>query len=347
MRWTSNARSKALKELQATAEEKRKATRAEAAAQVNAEPIYQVQRWLRKGEMTSPEGEEIKAEKGFRFNTDTLKEMYPETSLNRPDLEKLRGMTSPEGLHPDQVAEIFGFSSGDELVRKLVDLEPAKQVIDAVTDQKMLERYGDLTDPVAMARAADAAVHNEARSKFVATELRALQRAMNAREKTPAGGSVNVLAKAAREFAAETISRKRVRDVKPAQFDAPRRAQRRRPRRQRARATFRLRIMEKRNQLINGYASKVAHAAVDEVAKGVDYLKKFAAKGRARTSTRITQTRLTRCSSGSTLRTGQSAPRSTSARRWRTGSPSRKTSASRPTSTRSCAMRRFAPHTRI
>jgi DNA-directed RNA polymerase subunit K/omega len=279
MRWASNARSKALKELQATAEEKRKATRAEAAAQVNAEPIYQVQRWLRKGEMTSPEGEEIKAEKGFRLNTDTLKEMYPETSLNRPDLEKLRGMTSPEGLHPDQVAEIFGFSSGDELVRKLVDLEPAKQVIDAVTDQKMLERYGDLTDPVAMARAADAAVHNEARSKFVATELRALQRAMNAREKTPAGGSVNVLAKAAREFAAETISRKRVRDVKPAQFDAAETRAAQASEKATRKGDFPTAVMEKRNQLINGYASKVAHAAVDEVAKGVDYLKKFSGEG--------------------------------------------------------------------
>lgn len=279
MRWASNARSKALKELQATAEEKRKATRAEAAAEVNAEPIYQVQRWLRKGEMTSPEGEEIKADKGFRLNTDAVKEMYPETSLNRPDLEKLRGLTSPEGMHPDQVAEMFGFSSGDELVRKLTDLEPAKEVIDAVTDQKMLERYGDLTDPVAMGRAADAAVHNEARSKFVATELRALQRAMNAREKTPAGGSVNVLAKAAREFATETISRKRVRDVKPAQFDAAETRAAQASEKATRKGDFSTAVMEKRNQLINGYASKAAHEAVDEVSKGADYLKKFDSEG--------------------------------------------------------------------
>lgn len=275
MRWASNARSKALKDLQATADTKRKATRAEAAAEVQAEPVYQAQRWLRKGEMTTPEGEEIKAEKGFRLNTDALKEMYPETGLDSPDLEKLKGMTSAEGIRPDVVAEMFGFSSGDELVRKLIDAEPVKDVIDAVTDQKMLERYGDLTDPVAMGRAADAAIHNEARSRFVATELRALQRAMNARAKTPAGGSVNILAKAAREFAAETISRKRVRDLKPAQFDAAETRAGQAAEKATRKGDFPAAVMEKRNQLINGYASKAAHEAVTEVVKGVDYLKKF------------------------------------------------------------------------
>src|SRR5260221_11960502 len=107
--------------------------------------------------------------------------MYPPTMLARPDLSKLGvgkyGMTGAEGLHPDLVAEMFGFGSGDELVRKLIDTEPARSVIEGKTDQRMLERYGDLTDAKSIANAADKAVHNELRARVLATELNALNKA--------------------------------------------------------------------------------------------------------------------------------------------------------------------------
>jgi len=96
--------------------------------------------------------------------------MYPATMLARPDLSKLGAgkygmVTAQDGLHPDLVAEMFGFGSGDELVRKLIDAEPARSVIEGKIDQRMLERYGDLTDAKSIANAADAAVHNEARAR--------------------------------------------------------------------------------------------------------------------------------------------------------------------------------------
>jgi len=41
----------------------------------------------------------------------------------------------------------FGFTSGDEMVRELAVADPPSAAIEGTTDQRMLERYGDLADP--------------------------------------------------------------------------------------------------------------------------------------------------------------------------------------------------------
>ena len=73
---------------------------------------------------------------------------------------------------------------------------------------RVLERYGDISSPATLDRAADEAIHNAARARFVATELRALDKAQ-----TPA----RVIAQAAKAFAEATIARKKVREIKPYQ----------------------------------------------------------------------------------------------------------------------------------
>lgn len=65
MQWLDNARGRALKSLQAKNATLRKAVRAEAAAELGAMPVYRAMRWFKRGEMTTPEGEEIKAEAVF------------------------------------------------------------------------------------------------------------------------------------------------------------------------------------------------------------------------------------------------------------------------------------------
>ena len=69
-----------------------------------------------------------------------------------------RRMTAGNGLHPDIVAEMFGFTSGDELVRKLAEVETPSAEIEALTDVRMLEQFGDLSSPEAIEKAADKAV---------------------------------------------------------------------------------------------------------------------------------------------------------------------------------------------
>jgi tetratricopeptide (TPR) repeat protein len=263
MKWLANARSKVIADLQKQAAAKRAAVEAEVKDEVRAQPIYAVQHFLKRGEMVTAEGEQIKVDKGHKLDNAALAEMYPETSLARPDLAGLQGMTRDEGLHPDLVAQMFGFTSGDHLVREILEAQSEAVVIEGTTDQRMLERYGDLTDQQSIERAADAAIHNEVRAKFIASELRALAKAT---------GQRNVLTKAAKAFAEAIIARKLVRDVKPAQYSA---AEARAGRAAEKAKSLVEKATEKRNQLVNHYAARAAYDALEDVQKAVDYLRRL------------------------------------------------------------------------
>lgn len=275
MRWLTGARSRALKALQKDAAAKRKAIETEVENEVAAQPTYQAIRWLKTGRMVTETGEEIRADKGFRISTEALAEMYPESALGNPDLEKLKGMTAKNGMHPDLIAPLFGFESGDQLVRTVADAEPMASVIEGMTDQRVLERYGELGAEAGLQRAADEAVHNEARGRFIATELKALAEAGNARERTQRGGSINVMVRAAKDFANQLIARQKVRDVSPGKYT---RAESRAGRL--AEAALRKgeteeAITAQRDKLLNHYAAREALRTQEEIERAVAYLKKF------------------------------------------------------------------------
>jgi hypothetical protein len=215
MKWLSGAKSRALKALQKQADTQRKGIEAEVTAEVDQMPLYAAERFLRKGETRSPNGDIIQVAKeglpGTKFNTERIKEMYPESALDRPDLDKLKGMTGPKGLDPDLIADMFGFRSGDELVRKLIDMEPRESVIEGLTDKRMLEEHGEVATPQALEAAANEAVHNDARARFIATGLKVLAKSpIPARE----------LLRGAREAAEGAIAAKKVRDLNPRQYEA-------------------------------------------------------------------------------------------------------------------------------
>lgn len=211
MKWLSNAKSKAMKALQREAKTERDTIKAEITKQVEAQPIEQARKWLKTGEMKDAEGNDVKAEKGFKLNSQDLKTLYPDGKLDNPDLAKLRGLTSPEGLHPDLIAEMFGFSSGDRLVRELANEPDAKDKINAATDQRMLEQHGELTTPEAIARTAEELIHNDARARFMATGLKIL-----AKSAIP----VRQLVKGAIEAAEAAVARKKVKDLSYKQYAA-------------------------------------------------------------------------------------------------------------------------------
>ena len=179
---------------------------------------------------------------------------------------KTRRMTANTGLHPDIVAEMFGFTSGDELVRKLAQVETPKAEIDALTDVRMLEQFGDLSSPEAIEKAADKAIHNDARARFVATEANALERATGQRK---------TLASAAKMYAKEIVARLKIRNIKPGQYaSAEVRAAKAADKASKS-GDLGTAAAEKRNQLIQNYATRAAYDAQEEVDKGLRYLKKF------------------------------------------------------------------------
>jgi hypothetical protein len=214
MKWASNAKSKALKALQREANGERNTIRDEVTKEVSNQPVERARTFLKSGKILNENGEESPDLRALgsgdaKLNADDVKSMYPESMLDRPDLAALRGLTGKAGMHPDQVAEMFGIGSGDELVRNLTGGEPVADQISRLTDQRMLQRHGELTDPASIEAAANEAVHNEARARFMATGLKLLAKSpIPARE----------LARAAEDAAHTAISAKKVSDVNPRQY---------------------------------------------------------------------------------------------------------------------------------
>lgn len=203
-----------------------------------------------------------------------------------PDFRRLvqMRMAARDGLPPDVIADAFGFTSGDELVRKILNAVPEQQLINQMTDARMLEKYGDLTNPQRMESAVNEAIHNQARARFVATELNALRKAI---------GKPKVLIEAARDFAKRIIEGKKIRDIRPSVYEAAERKAAAEAKKAMAgqtarKATAKTKAVEgkapgnlaeaalhKRNELIQGYAAKAAYQAQTEVEKGVRYLKRI------------------------------------------------------------------------
>lgn len=215
MKWGSNAKSKMIRKLQREADAQRAVIREAVEKEVAAMPIYRAETWLRKGETTTLDGEVIKLEadavKGAKFNKEDIAQMYPETMNARPNLDALKGMVSPSGMSPDMIADVFGFSSGDALVRDLLEMEPRESVIEGKTDQRMLEEHGDLIDARAIEQAASEAIHNPMRAKFMATWLKVI---------TGSPISARTIQKGAKEAADAAVAAKMVRNLKPKQYEA-------------------------------------------------------------------------------------------------------------------------------
>ncbi len=209
-----------------------------------------------------------------KISTSWLKAKYSPDEAWRK-LTALKMTSEATGLDPDVVAPAFDFDSGDAMVQALIAAEDPSLVIERLTDQRMLQEFSELATPEQIERAAEAAIHNEARARFVATELEAVNQLNNAREKTTRGGTVNVIMKAAREFAEDILSRKKLRDIKPGQFaNAEAKAGREADAAQRV-GDYNAMAQAKRNQLLNAYAARGAVKALEEAEQTLKYLRKF------------------------------------------------------------------------
>lgn len=116
-----------------------------------------------------------------------------------------------DGVDPDIFATSMGFSSGDAMVRAILTAPKQGELIKQMTDQRMLERHAEYSNPAALQEAADKAVHNLARAKVVSTEARFINKLIN--QTSP---DVN----AAKNAAARRLGDMQIKDIKPARFEA-------------------------------------------------------------------------------------------------------------------------------
>lgn len=266
MKWGTRARSRTIKLLQKDAKAKREAVLAEVTAEVREMPVYAAQRFMRHGEI---DGEKVT---GAKLDLPMLKATYGEdaNALWRFLPTGQYGLVAAEGLTPDQVAEMFGFTSGDELIREILAQPPEAQMIEGLTDQRVLERYGDISSPDALNQAADEAVHNDLRIRFVATELKALDKAS-----TP----TRVIMQAAKQYAEKLLARKKVKDIKPRATAAAETRAAKAAMQALAEGDRLAAAVQKRNQIVHGYSTKLSYEAQQEVTQTVKYLHKFDKEG--------------------------------------------------------------------
>lgn len=169
--------------------------REQVSREVRSRPDLGAQFFLRTGRMlNAAEGSDVRMDRVRLSRAEILdtygKEMGEEAIRALP-----RGVyDNKAGVSPDDIGEMFGYRSGDELVKALMSVEAARRhaaaltgkdldgaaylahLIDTETEDRMRERHGDVLSDGSIEDEAIAAVHSAARADVMATELRMMAR---------------------------------------------------------------------------------------------------------------------------------------------------------------------------
>jgi hypothetical protein len=190
-----------------TWKEERDRVTAEVTAAVQAQPVYRAMSVMRTGSYPDGapfrEGEEPQPIKLSRasliaqYGRDILQQ------LPRPYLYAVQ-----TGISADTAAVLFGFDSGDALLRAIIEARPLREMVDAEVERRMVERHGDLyREPDRLAEEARRIVNGEQRARIVAAELKALTKGM-VRQTIPSTAVIN-------RQAERRVAAMRIRDVRP------------------------------------------------------------------------------------------------------------------------------------
>ena len=215
VRWVNRARSKVLKKLQKKTDKLFAKIKEEETYKVKRLLPYRVESFLRKGITYDDKGNEIKVEGNHKLSIKSIKDLTPfyDEELQMDEIKQLgfgaNGMAGKGGLPVQLVAEFFGFQSGQALIDTLLELRPIDEVIIERTEQRMLEEHSDLVDKNQLELQVLEAIHNEARSRFVAVELNYLTKAMQ---------PVRYMIAAATQVAKDILADKKLSEIRPSEF---------------------------------------------------------------------------------------------------------------------------------
>ena len=184
--------------------EERKTVRAEVEREVNAFPMFRALEWMGNRRWLGDLPPETLSD--MRLSRADLVTTYGEGVLKTLPRGKQTIYAVEGGVHPDDAAALFGFSSGDEMIKALEKAPKRNDAIEAETDRVMRDRHGDALNDGEIEQHALEAVHAaDKRGLWIAAELKSI---------VDVAGTDNAMtAKEARATARATISRMRVRDA--------------------------------------------------------------------------------------------------------------------------------------
>lgn len=221
--WLGNARAKALKDIQREHDEVRGEVRREAEAEVDAMPVSRARLWLTTGRLVDETGRETRddADATHTLQRDAVQAMTPpgtdsevlgKVEMRDGLLVPAKGsMVTEDGVHPDAVAQSLGYETGQQLVEDLLTTPPRDEMVRFLTDERMVNENSGLVDPDQVEAAVRAAVHNKARRRTIAAELRVFDR------NSP---SERILTEAAREAARQAMAGRTLASIQVREFSA-------------------------------------------------------------------------------------------------------------------------------
>lgn len=141
--------------------------------EINAQAVYQARDFLSGSSM--PDGmQEVK------LSTSHIRDVYGKQAGR-----KLNRMTATNGAHPDRIAGMFGYKSGDELVRALLgsmNRQEREAYIRKEAEQRMRDLHGDMLTDGSLDKQARDVLHNDKRADLLLAELRWLNKSAGQKE---------------------------------------------------------------------------------------------------------------------------------------------------------------------
>jgi len=227
-------------------------------------PTNQALYYLQNGDIFK--GEVSEDLKGLKLDTDKLKEDYGSEVLKFMP-KSVPPIYKKGGVNPDIVADIFGFDSGDALVKSLWNSQNLKGLIEESTEVKMKERHGDILNDGSIQEEALKVIHNDDRANFLATELEALGRRV--------GRELPSAKRIAQGAAKRFISELKIKDLKLGKYSAAEVKAAKLAQKAVSEGNFGQAVEQKRLQLFNHYVVVEGRKAETQVDKSLKYLAKF------------------------------------------------------------------------
>tara|TARA_R110000764_G_scaffold133189_1_gene221175 strand:- start:12 stop:5693 length:5682 start_codon:yes stop_codon:yes gene_type:complete len=237
----------------------------EVTKEAEAMPIYKAIHYLQNGEdITSKEP--IEGMPSLKMNTKALKETFGPGILNK--IPHRKKMHAKDGTHHEDVATVFGFESGLDMITQMQSSQPIKKFIKAQAAERVARDSGALS--LNPQKLTEEAIKSIAGSKARGHLLK-LQMDMTARKAKITGTPINVLKESARlVIASKKVSAIHLKQARQAENRAYKAAQK---------AILEENWFEANKQVVtqtlNYFIYREAEAALDRVQKDLTYLDKI------------------------------------------------------------------------
>lgn len=210
------------KEQEAAYKDKKAELREEFEKQLNGDKLYRAISIMQKG--TMPDGSPLPAGVSqIKLDRDAVMNTYGKEWVKALPM-RILAPNGEAGVHPDVAATLFGFASGDEMLRQMHDAPKKSERVEQLVADKLKQIFPDkMQDPGEFSAAALEAIHNDKKSELLKMELDYLLEM----ERPAFKGAIKEVAKlprrapdlkAVREQARAIIAKIAIKDLRPAVY---------------------------------------------------------------------------------------------------------------------------------